>query len=291
MQLLASCYTFLPASSANHLPLFQQRTGKKLVTALRAHSSFRLSPAAGHHARASSETSAWPGLYTGRDPEEVLAESVSQKRRSAKRSSEYVPSFAASGWTDGTNDTYRRERGSPSSSSLETNIFTRLICQPSIPRNPHRKHNALFSRILLCKKKKGDHASSDKQSCKKSFQDVTTHPVQRIPSVMRLRSTQSNPRMREDANSEHPTSTLSPKLICRTSSDPSIGSELRYDFEVPEIRRISATPNASSKAQSSLSVRGVGRGDMIIANVYVDETQVESQPSRSHIDKPPPMSS
>ncbi|UPX10397.1 uncharacterized protein EKO05_0001059 [Ascochyta rabiei] len=86
LQLLASCYTFLPASSASQLPLLQQKTDKTLVTALQAHSAHRLSPAAGHHARAPSETSAWPGLYTGPGPEETLAETTSRRRCSAKSS-------------------------------------------------------------------------------------------------------------------------------------------------------------------------------------------------------------
>ncbi|KAF2625724.1 hypothetical protein BU25DRAFT_371570 [Macroventuria anomochaeta] len=290
LQLLASCYTFLPASSANHLPLFQQRTGKRLVTALRAHASFRLSPAAGHHARASSETHAWPGLYTGPEPEDTLAETVSQRRRFAKRNSGYVPSFAASGWTDGANDPYRRRRGSSSSSSFETGIFRRLTCQPSTPRNPHSKHNALFSRFLFCKKK-GDLDPSDKHPRKKPFQPVTTQAVQRIPSVIRLRHTESNPRMGADPNPKHPTSESSPKLVRHTSSDPSISSKFRYKLDIPEIRRTSATPNASHEVQTPFSMRGVGRGGMISAHKYPEETQMERRPSISQITRLPPIPS
>ncbi|OAG03553.1 uncharacterized protein CC84DRAFT_859390 [Paraphaeosphaeria sporulosa] len=57
IQLLASCYTLLPASSAEILPLSQQRMGSRVVTALRLHTLHRLAPAAGHHARINSESS------------------------------------------------------------------------------------------------------------------------------------------------------------------------------------------------------------------------------------------
>ncbi|KAL5404474.1 hypothetical protein PMIN03_009114, partial [Paraphaeosphaeria minitans] len=83
MQLLASCYTLLPASSADNLPLGQQRMGSMVITALRLHTLHRLSPAAGHHARINTETSSWPGLYTGMSKEDELAESVSRRRQRA----------------------------------------------------------------------------------------------------------------------------------------------------------------------------------------------------------------
>ncbi|KAF1925769.1 uncharacterized protein M421DRAFT_397865 [Didymella exigua CBS 183.55] len=256
LQLLASCYTILPASSASHLPLFQQQTSRKLVTALRAHTSYRLAPAAGHQARAPSETSPWPGLYAGPEPEETLAETVSKRRRSVKHSSEYVPSLAASGWADGTNETSRRRPRRPPCSSLEVGIFERLTCQPSTPRNPHRKHNAIFSRILFCSKRKGKCSAPDGPPRTKSDQRIATQAVQRIPSIMRLRHTQSNPRARQALTPEQPTSDRSPKGVRSSSSDPSIGSRLRYDFDIPDIRRVSATPNASHRANSSFSSGG-----------------------------------
>lgn len=291
LQLLGSCYTQLPASSASHLPLFQQRTSKKLVTALRAHASYRLCPAAGHQARAPSETSAWPGLYTGPEPEDTMAETVSQRCRSAKHSSEYVPSFAASGWADGTNEPPRRNRGSSSSSFFETGIFTRLTCQPSTPKNPHRKHNAFFSRIPFCSRGKGERDLADEHPHTRPHQKIASQAVQRIPSVMRLRHTQSNPRAKEAANSKHPTSDFSSKLVRRTSSDPSIGSKLRYDFDVPKIHEVSATPSASHKGNSSLSMRGAGRGDMASADEYLDKSQVEKWALMSHANQLPSIAS
>lgn len=219
-----------------------------------------------------------------------MAEAVTQRRRSARHSSEYVPSFTASGWTDGTNEASRRKLGSLSSSSLGIGIFTRLTCQPSTPRNPHRKHNALFSRILFCSRK-GERSPSDGHPRTKPHQKIATLAVQRVPSVMRLRHTQSNPRVRQDVSLGHPTSNSSPKLVRRTSSDPSIGSKLRYDFDIPEIRRVSATPNASHKANSSLSVRGVGRGDMISSQTSLDKAQVDRRPSISPVNRLPPIPS
>ncbi|KAF2445882.1 hypothetical protein P171DRAFT_484536 [Karstenula rhodostoma CBS 690.94] len=83
IQLLASCYTVLPASSADNLPIGQQRMGSRVITALRLHTLHRLAPAAGHHARVNTETSPWPGLYSWLSREDVLAESVSRRRRRA----------------------------------------------------------------------------------------------------------------------------------------------------------------------------------------------------------------
>ena len=261
------------------------------MTALRAHSLYRLSPAAGHHARPPSETSAWPGLYTGPYPEDTLAETVSQRRRSAKRSSEYIPQFTASGWTDGPNEMTRQRRGLPAgrrfSSSIETGIFTRLTCQPSTPRNPRRTHNILFSRTIFSKKKKEQGFPDKSPSCKTPIRKVTTQTVQRIPSVMRLRHTQSNPRMQDEASHDHPVSELSPKLVRSTSSDPSIGSYFRYTYEIPEIRHAWATPNDSHNAESEMSVRSCGRGDRIRAPKYIDETQVERRSPASHATKLP----
>ena len=134
LQLLASCYTLLPASSASQLPLFRQKTEAKPVTALRLHSQHRFEPAAGHHARASSEAASWLGLHTAPTPEDLLAEAVSLQRR-LKRSSDCITRVAASGWTDGSSApvAHRTRGGSYSTvertSSSEPGLFSRLICQ------------------------------------------------------------------------------------------------------------------------------------------------------------------
>ncbi|KAF3036562.1 hypothetical protein E8E12_005288 [Didymella heteroderae] len=57
LQLLASCFTVLPTTSGTLLPLFQQRTSRRFVTALHAHALYRFAPAAGYQARAPSEIS------------------------------------------------------------------------------------------------------------------------------------------------------------------------------------------------------------------------------------------
>lgn len=114
LQLLASCYTLLPASSAEGVPLLQQRKGSRLVTALRLHSYRRFSPAAGYHAREPSETLAWPGLYSGPSLEDQAAEIATRQRRLKRRSLEVLQNLPfprqaelatdASQWSDGPAD-------------------------------------------------------------------------------------------------------------------------------------------------------------------------------------------
>ncbi|KAF3048626.1 hypothetical protein E8E11_004065 [Didymella keratinophila] len=159
LQLLASCYTVLPATSANAPPLFQQRTGEKIVTALCAHALYRLAPAAGHQARAPSETSPWPALYTGLDPEDVLAE------------------------------------------------------------------------------------------------------------------TSSNPR--------DPTSDQLPKTTQRPGRDSLIEDTVRYKYDIPAVRRVSATPHASQKTKSLLSARSAGNGDLMFSG----GTPGERKPAMSGVSR------
>lgn len=283
LQLLASCLTFLPTSSASLLPLFQQRTSKKFVTALHAHALYRFAPAAGHQARAPSESSPWPALYMGPEPEAVLAEALSQRRRSAKRSSEYIPSFAASGWVDGANEASGRRQRRGSSSSSSNGVFKRLTCQPSAPQDPNRRHNTVFSRIMLCDRTKRDRDLSIRTPRAITQQKIVTQVVQRIPSIKRLGRTQSNPRGIPISSLRHSIPDASPGKVRRASSDPSGGSRLRYAFDIPEIRRVSAAPNASHKANRSLSTRGVDRGDMIASQDYVTENPEERRPSISAV--------
>lgn len=210
------------------------------MTALRAHSPYRLSPAAGHHARASSETAAWPGLYEGPSSEEILAEIASKQRRSAKRSSEYIPHFAASGWTDGSND--------PGHHKLP----------------PH----------------------------KKPLRKVASQAIQRIPSVLHLHHSRSNPHMRDDATPYNPTSESSPTFVRHSSSHPCIASHSGHHFHIPEIHLASATPHASNKSHgSSTSKMGSEREDVIFALEDGDETQMERRPSTNHVDRLPPTPS
>ena len=59
--------------------------------------------------------------------------------------------------------------------------------------------------------------------------------------MLRLRQTQSAPQF--DADEARPTIGL--HELRRRSTNPSIGSALNYPCEIPQIRRISATPAAS----------------------------------------------
>jgi hypothetical protein len=270
LQLLAACHTFLPASSASPLPLFQQHKGPRPITALRLHSHYRFSPAAGHQARAPSESTSWPGLYTGPSVEDRLAERVSRQRRLGKRNSEYVPQFAASGWTDGppairTQIDSRSTLSRASSSSQEQGFFSKLICQASIPKNYRRKHNTMFLSRITSRPKRQKQSQSESGNNHHSAQ-----PVQRIPSVYRLRNTQSAPKIVVDEEEEVPVA--SPYDGKRHGSDPSIGSPLNYPFQIPEIRRVSDTPSPNWVPGSSIAgeVRACGRGDLIAAQDYFD---------------------
>ncbi|KAH3978407.1 hypothetical protein HBI56_069620 [Parastagonospora nodorum] len=283
LQLLASCYTRLPATASN-LPLFQQRTCPMQITALRLHMRYRFEPAAGHHARASSETAAWPGLYTGPTVEDNLAEMATLRRRQ-RHSSGRVPCFAASGWTDGSSSPGEDHGRETSSSSAESNsssqpgFFSRLICQPSIPKNPRRKYNTLFTSLTTRRGKPAGTLRTRSSSSKvhhnrpKALRAFTEHTVQRIPSMLRLRQTQSAPRFEADEASP----TIGLHESRRHSSNPSIGSALNYPCEIPQIRRISATLAASQyDRKMSYAVRFCGRGDLLKEDEYLDPSETTS---------------
>ncbi|EAT82984.1 hypothetical protein SNOG_09719 [Parastagonospora nodorum SN15] len=244
----------------------------------------RFEPAAGHHARASSETAAWPGLYTGPTVEDNLAEMATLRRRQ-RHSSGRVPCFPASGWTDGSSSPGEDHGRETSSSSAESNsssqpgFFSRLICQPSIPKNPRRKYNTLFTSLTTRRGKPAGTLRTRSSSSKvhhnrpKALRAFTEHTVQRIPSMLRLRQTQSAPRFEADEASP----TIGLHESRRHSSNPSIGSALNYPCEIPQIRRISATPAASQyDRQMSYAVRFCGRGDLLKEDEYLDPSETTS---------------
>lgn len=280
LQLLASCYTFMPGSSASHIPWFQQRKGTKFITALHLQSQYRFAPAAGHHARASSETAAWPGLYIGPMPEDNLLQVTCQRRRLKKRSSEYVPHFVASGWIDGPAESHQargKARSIASSvSSSEPGLFSRLTCHASMPRNSLRRHNILFPGRLSLKRKKhpAGHptASSRRCPCPKPPYRFASRDVQRILSTLRLRRT----RWAKQAASQRTEPISTSHLSRRHSAVPSVDSLLKYPFAIPEIRRISATPAASQRMQPLINdtVRAYGRGDLICTQEDLGEARM-----------------
>jgi hypothetical protein len=291
LQLLASCYTILPVTAC-HLPLFQQRNRSTPVTALRLHTQYRFEPAAGHHARACSETASWPGLYTGPASEHKAAEVVTLQQQQ-RRNSHYVPCFAASSWTDGPSSPEahhhirRRLQLSPdSSSSFEAGFFSKLIYQNSIPKNPRRKYNTLFTSLAARRNKplgtlrtRSDF-SKPHHSRPKALQDLTSQAVQRIPSSVRLRRTQSAPPIVLEESG--PTAyTFDSRYH---SSNPSIGSPLNYPYEIPEIYRTSATPAPSHKGRSR-TVRLCGRGDLITGDDSQRSTSMYSSESSMHSDQ------
>lgn len=88
--------------------------------------------------------------------------------------------------------------------------------------------------------------------------------MQRIPSAFRLRHTQSAPRITK----EEPAPVVDSHESRRHSSNPSIGSPISYPFELPDIRRMSVTPEPDWVSQDAMqgTVHACGRGDLIAAH-------------------------
>ena len=254
VQLLASCCTFQNASSASNYPLFQQRKSVRLVTSLRLHSQYRFLPAAGWYARESSQSSSWPGLYTGPSLEEKVAEVASLRRRIEKRRKEHKSEsmFAnllgrkstTSGWSDGAASEKGESRKpfDSSSSGSEQSLLSKLTCQFSFPkRSKHRHHLPNDENPSINSNSRpvsyGRSIISPTRAHISPVHPTLTHAIQIIPSTLRLRRTQSTPHKPSDLSLPRPDY----RLDRRNSSTPTVGSPLIYPFEIPEIRRISAT--------------------------------------------------
>lgn len=155
---------------------------------------------------------------------------------------------------------------SRSSSSVDkTGFLSKLTCQPSTSK--HAKQNP---RIRVLKLLRKDPIRSDQvpttirplPQCIKSskLQQLTSKAVQRMPSAIRIRRTQSAPRN----VAEKATQTAKALQPRRHSSDPSTRRSLTPHCAIPQIRRISATPAASNcqYASTTGSVRGSGRSEL-----------------------------
>ncbi|KAF1963371.1 hypothetical protein CC80DRAFT_4302 [Byssothecium circinans] len=121
VQLLASCYTILPATSASNLPLVQQRRGSRLITALRLHSYYRFTPAVGHHAREPSETSPWPGLYSGQSAEEGMADLTLRQWRLGKYNADLQDARRSSAYLERTREVSESSDGTTDNPQTTTN--------------------------------------------------------------------------------------------------------------------------------------------------------------------------
>ncbi|KAF2688067.1 hypothetical protein K458DRAFT_485205 [Lentithecium fluviatile CBS 122367] len=278
VQLLAACYTVLPATGAYNVSHFHQRKEPRIVTALRLHTYRRFSPAAGHHARETSETSSWPGLFSGPSLEDGLAESTCKRHRlekfggerfiTRKISAPRSGTIDASRWGDGPTDR-RRRRGrhssGSSSSPSDPGFISRLICQASSSKDSPKSHFLFLHHFLgkgkhnMGKRDKPKPLPSRPHPC--PVQKLTSHAVLRIPSSLRLRRTQSFPRTPSHEKPQEPV-VLDTR---RNSSNPTIGSPISYPFEIPEIRRISAS---SATGASQASVHSCGRGDFFTAQIH-----------------------
>jgi hypothetical protein len=106
--------------------------------------------------------------------------------------------------------------------------------------------------------------------------NLTSQAVQRIPSSIRLRRTQSTPRV---ATTDYANPTAEHNSRRRHSSNPSIGSPLRYPFEMPQMLGASVTPSNNQRGwDASTSIRMCGRGDLITAEKDPDESPTYASP-------------
>jgi hypothetical protein len=226
----------------------------RLITSLRLHSQYRLSPAAGWHAREPSESSSWPGLYDGPSLEEKAAEVASLRRRMEKRRKEhksesmFTNSFrrnsTTSGWSDGPVSVEEESRTpfDSSSSGFEQSLLSKLTCQFSFSKGSKHRHHLLHDEnpsINNNSRPVGYRRSipSPTRAHTSPVYPTPTRAVQVIPSALRLRRTQSTPHKPSDASLYRPDITFDR----RNSSTPTTRSPLNYLYEIPEIRRISAT--------------------------------------------------
>jgi hypothetical protein len=110
----------------------------------------------------------------------------------------------------------------------------------------------------------------------KLLHHLTSKAVQRIPSSIRLRRTQSTPRI---AIIDYANPIAERYNLRRHSSNPSIGSPLRYPVEIPQMHSTSATPPTSQYGRAtSTSVRMCGRGDLITAQGYLYQSPFHASP-------------
>ena len=226
----------------------------RLVTSLRLHSQYRFSPAAGWHARESSESSSWPGLYGGPSLEEKAAEVASLRRRMEKRRKEhksesmftnlFEKKSSTRGWSDGPASTEEEIRTpfDSSSSGSEQSLLSKLTCQFSFSKRSKHRHPLLYDEnpsINNNSRPVGYRRSilSPNRAHTSPVYPTPTRAVQVIPSTLRLRRTQSTPDKPSDTSLHRPDITFNR----RNSSTPTTGSPLNYPYEIPEIRRISAT--------------------------------------------------
>ncbi|CAI6335199.1 unnamed protein product [Periconia digitata] len=266
VQLLASCYTLLPATSSHSFPLIRQRKTPRVITALRLHTYFRYSPAAGYHARDPSETTPWPGLYRGSFIGEEVFDTTTgyTKQDSANQKTDLKHEYHTGAWNDGSAEERQgRNRSLPSSptsrAGKELGLNWRLICQTLALRGPNRKARPSKQHPVKNHKKLFFFNRSGGRTRKPTDEIHTTNtpparpkpgPIRmpsvddayRIPSKHRLRRTHSAPRT---PAFDEPLD-VSPLYSQRNSSTPTLGSFMPYHFEVPEIRRISASTTAGS---------------------------------------------
>ncbi|KAF2729014.1 hypothetical protein EJ04DRAFT_556388 [Polyplosphaeria fusca] len=232
LQLLASCFTLSAASTADSLPLSQQRKGAEIMTSLRMHSQYRFSPAAGHHARPPSETSSWPGLYTGPSIEDTLADVASQARRSATCSRTH-----AGAWSDGPAPSQRFSSSSSSSSessACASNVFSKWLCHPSPKRTKHRSSQTHPRPALRTYTSVPSQTISSRSSPGTAARRLSRN-ISQVTQRFGLRHIRSASPIQA-----HP---LDNRVlnVRRSSSTPAFGNAHGNHFDIPEIWLVSAS--------------------------------------------------
>ncbi|ORY07270.1 hypothetical protein BCR34DRAFT_25836 [Clohesyomyces aquaticus] len=231
LQLLQSCYTVLPASSAHSLPLYEHRT-PGIATSLKLHAQTRFSPAAGHHAPCPSESAAWPDLYMGPLLEEKVAERVSQLRRL-----EHEFGVQRGRWSDGPSSPPPHEESKSNPNTQPQHRFADL-----------RRSLDCISLKILSFNTSSERGGTRMQKESRIYtrqarpRSRTSHmPAGRraSPDPPPLRRSHSAPRRDFLATPSPPDSPV-PGLR-RLSSDPTFSGPPKHLFIIPEIRRISAS--------------------------------------------------
>jgi hypothetical protein len=149
-------------------------------------------------------------------------------------------------WTDGSAEkrrSYRRENSRSSSSRSESSFISRMIGHSHLLASHH-----LFGKG----KRRGRPKPQSARPRLSSLQNFACQAIFKIPSPLRLRRTQSNPRTTPPAEQME----LQVFDTRRNSSTPTTGSPMSYPYVIPEIRRFSASTVGVASTPGTTSGQG-----------------------------------
>lgn len=247
------------------------------MTALRLHAFHRFCPAAGHHARESSETSSWPGLWSGPSLEDRLAELDCRQRRLEEHTSQTLDRISASNhtiqpmdvsqWTDGpAPERYDARKlfqsRSDSSSTTSSRWGQRWTIEPSTPKDQRHKTHLLFLYYRRKRDQKPENLPRDvSPGCGNPcpLGRLRARTVFKIPVGLRLRRVQSIPHTPVESSSAKQ---FGPELR-RHSSTPMLTGSISYPFEIPETENMLMSTAAKMASQGSHRSCGCERADLV----------------------------